>query len=129
MKIRKTKTGYRSKFEENQSKLLKEYGYKYEPFKMEYIIPQSKHNYTPDFVKGNIILELKGRWTREDRKKILYIRSQHPKFYLVMVFQNENLPIYKGSKITYAKYCDKLGIRYVNYKNLQEFLNAHKSIC
>lgn len=99
--------------------MLIDFGCTYEPYKIQYTIPESKHNYTPDFVVSNVIFELKGRWTREDRKKILYIHSQHSnKYNLIMVFQNENLPIYKGSKVTYAKFCQKMNINYINYKQL-----------
>ena len=116
-------TKYRSKFEERHAPLLLDFGCTYEPYKIQYIIPESKHNYTPDFVVErigckSIIFELKGRWTREDRKKILYIHSQHPEYLLIMVFQNENLPIYKGSKVTYAKFCQKMNINYINAKQL-----------
>lgn len=116
-------TKYRSKFEERYAPLLLNFGCTYEPYKIQYIIPESKHNYTPDFVVErigcrSIIFELKGRWTREDRKKILYIHSQHPEYLLIMVFQNENLPIYKGSKVTYAKFCQKMNINYINAKQL-----------
>lgn len=111
-------TKYRSKFEERYAPLLLDFGCTYEPYKIQYIIPESKHNYTPDFVVDNFIFELKGRWTREDRKKILYIHSQHPEYNLIMVFQNENLPIYKGSKVTYAKFCQKMKINYINAKQL-----------
>lgn len=115
---------YRSKFEERLAPMLIDFGCTYEPYKIQYTIPESKHNYTPDFVVErigcrSIIFELKGRWTREDRKKILYIHSQHSnKYNLIMVFQNENLPIYKGSKVTYAKFCQKMNINYINYKQL-----------
>lgn len=120
-------TKYRSKFEERYAPVLLNFGCTYEPYKIQYIIPESKHNYTPDFVINKVIFELKGRWTREDRKKILYIHSQHPEYNLIMVFQNENLPIYKGSKVTYAKFCQKMNINYINAKQLYNKLTELSS--
>ena len=115
-------TKYRSKFEARLAPALLINGYKYEATKLQYIVPESKHNYTPDFIKDKTIIELKGRWTREDRKKILYIHSQYLDYNLIMVFQNPNLPIYKGSKVTYAKFCDKMNIKWIPHSKLLEVI-------
>lgn len=115
-------TKYRSRFEAKLAPTLLINGYKYEAIKLPYVIPASNHNYTPDFIKNKTIIELKGRWTREDRKKILYIHSQYSYYNLIMVFQNPNLPIYKGSKVTYAKFCDKMNIKWIDYKHIKEVI-------
>lgn len=117
-------TKYRSKYEERLSNVLINAGYKYEPIKLKYTIPESIHTYTPDFVLGNKLIELKGLWDSTDRKKILYIHSQYPQYELIMVFQNENLKIYKGSKTTYADFCNKNNIKWINHKQLRSILNG-----
>ena len=113
---------YRSKFEERLAGHLAYLGFKYEPIKLDYTIPETKHKYTPDFVRGKLIYELKGRWTAQDRKKMRLLVEQHPEYEIIMVFQNPNIKISKGSKTSYADYCDKFNIKWMYYK---ELLNAN----
>ena len=83
--------------------------------KFEYIIPESKHNYTPDFpLSPHIVIETKGRWVVEDRQKMLLIKEQYPEIDFRIVFYNANQKIKKGSKTTYAMWCDKHGIKWAN---------------
>ena len=46
----------------------------------------------------------------EDRKKHLLIKKQHPDLDIRIVFQSAKGKIRKGSKTTYADFCDKHGI-------------------
>lgn len=77
-------------------------------------MPAKEHTYTPDFLlkRSGIIVETKGQFTSEDRQKHLYVKAQHPELDIRFVFQNPNAPIYKGSKTTYAKWCEKHGFKY-----------------
>lgn len=109
---------YRSKFEARLAVHLKHLGFEYEPFNINYTVPESKHKYKPDFVRGRLIYELKGKWTSQDRKKMKLLVEQHPEYEIVMVFQNPNVKIYKGSNTTYANYCDKNNIKWMHYKEL-----------
>lgn len=109
---------FRSKFEERMSKRLLKLGFIYEPYKIEYKIPESNHFYTPDFVRGKLIYELKGRFTAIDRKKMKLLVEQHPEFDFVMVFQNPNIKINKNSKTTYAMWCEKNNIEWIPAKEL-----------
>ena len=107
------KHGYRSGFEHKVSDQLKEnkIKFEYETTVIPYIKPETKHTYTIDFTLPNgILVETKGRWVLEDRKKHLLIKSQHPELDIRMVFQNSKGKIRKGSKTTYANFCDKNGI-------------------
>lgn len=110
---KKQATKYRSKFEATVAKELEELGYKYEAIKLEYTIPESKHTYTPDFIKDKTIIEVKGLWSKEDRDKMLFIQAQYPEYTVIMFFQNPKLKIYKGSKTTYADFCEKHGIEWM----------------
>lgn len=47
-----------------------------------------------------------------DRKKHLLIREQYPHLDIRFVFQNPNNKLYKGSKTTYAMWCEKYGFKY-----------------
>lgn len=88
-------------------------GYEYEQMKLKYIRPQSAHTYTPDIVLANgIILELKGRFTAEDRKKMLLVKSCHPDLDIRFLFSNSKTKLSKASKTTYSMWCEKHGFLY-----------------
>jgi hypothetical protein len=85
----------------------------YESLKIRYIIPESKHVYTPDFPLPNgVIVETKGRLTKADREKHLYIKKQMPELDIRFVFSNSRNKIGKGSKTSYADWCIKNGFLY-----------------
>ena len=107
------KHGYRSGFEHKVSDQLKENKIKfgYETTVIDYIKPENKHTYTIDFTLPNgILVETKGRWVPEDRKKHLLIKKQHPELDIRIVFMSGKTKIRKGSKTTYGMFCDKHGI-------------------
>ena len=83
---------------------------KYESFKILYVIPASNHTYLPDFqLPNDIIIETKGRFMPADRKKHLLIKKQYPNLDIRFVFSNSKARINKGSKTTYADWCNKNG--------------------
>lgn len=111
------KLGFRSGFEQNINQQIKSLGIKplYETEKIEYIVPESSHKYTPDFLLPNgIFVETKGRFTLDDRKKHLLIKDQHPDKDIRLLFQNSNVKLNKGSKTTYAMWCIKNGFKYAD---------------
>lgn len=88
-------------------------GFKYEEYHINYVIPQSDHKYTPDFVLPNgVIVECKGQFVSDDRKKHELLIEQYPDLDIRFVFDNPNSKLYKGSPTTYAIWCDKRGIKY-----------------
>ena len=71
---------YRSKYEEDVcSKLHKsKVPFEYETINLYYEISEQR-KYIPDIILPNgIIIELKGRFTSKDRKKMLLVIAQHP---------------------------------------------------
>ena len=111
------KHGYRSGFEHKVSEQLTEakVKFEYETTVIPYIKPETNHTYTIDFTLPNgILVETKGRWVLEDRKKHLLIQKQHPELDIRMVFQNSKGKIRKGSKTTYADFCDKNDIMWAD---------------
>jgi len=106
---------FRSKFEQSFFKSLPANSVTYEDTKLKYIVPASGHVYTPDFriPNSNIFLETKGRFTSQDRKKMLLVKAQHPDKRIIMVFMNAKTPISKGSKTTYADWCFKNGVEWM----------------
>ena len=119
------KHGYRSGFEHTVSEKLTEskVDFGYEVTQIDYIKPETKHKYTVDFTLPNgILVETKGRWVLEDRKKHLLIQKQHPELDIRLVFQNPNGKIRKGSKTSYSDFCDKHGIIWSDKEIPKEWL-------
>lgn len=109
---RAMQAGYRSGLEENIAFQLSQAGVKaeYEPCKIPYTVPETKHSYTPDYILPNgIVIESKGRFTLDDRKKHIYLKEQYPDMDLRFVFSNSNSRLRKGAKSTYADWCSKHG--------------------
>jgi predicted nuclease of restriction endonuclease-like RecB superfamily len=123
------KHGFRSGLEESINDLLKESNkiFGYETEKLPYIQPEKKHKYTPDFVMiksggKKMYIETKGRWVKTDRLKFDLLFEQYPDIDIRFVFQNPNAKLYKGSKTTYAQYCDKKGWLWAKKEIPQEWL-------
>ena len=115
---RTTTSKYRSKLEERVADLLSNLGvsFDYESTKVPY---QIQFNYSPDFIlPSGVMLETKGYWAPEDRRKIKAVKVCNPELDLRMVFQSPYNKINKGSKTTYASYCEKLGIPWCSYHNI-----------
>jgi hypothetical protein len=124
------KHGFRSGLEdqlnESLKKSKKKYGY--ETQKLSYVVPQTNHTYTPDFILtkksgDTLYLETKGRWVKTDRLKFDHIFEQYPTIDLRFIFSNPNAKLYKGSKTTYAQYCDKRGWKWAAKTIPTEWLN------
>lgn len=82
--------------------------------KLEYT-DDKVHKYTPDFELPNgILIETKGRFTAEDRTKHLNVKRCNPHYDIRFVFQRSKSPLYKGSKTTYAEWCDRHGFKWAD---------------
>lgn len=85
----------------------------YEQLRLKYEVPGRTATYTPDFQLPNgIIVEGKGIFDADDRTKHLLVRQCLPDLDIRFVFTRPSAPLYKGSKTTYAMWCDKNGFRY-----------------
>lgn len=120
--------GFRSGLEDKIAKQITEAGLKveYETDRVEYEVPKRKAKYTPDFKLpkqgGFFYVETKGIWDTADRQKHLLIKEQQPDLDIRFVFSNANSKLYKGSKTTYASYCDKQGFMYAHKTIPEEWL-------
>ena len=119
------KYGYKSGLEHTVAEHIKttEYPLNYETETLNYIVPERKAKYTPDFVftKKNgefMFIETKGRWTSADRLKMKHVLASNPGIDIRMVFQSPTQKISKGSKTTYEAYAIKLGIKHVAKKDI-----------
>tara|TARA_R100001460_G_scaffold63748_1_gene103955 strand:- start:210 stop:578 length:369 start_codon:yes stop_codon:yes gene_type:complete len=105
------KLPYRSKFEIKIAADLgkKKIKFKYEPETFSYV-PKIR-SYTPDFYveEKGFYIEAKGRLTTNDRVKHLMIKEQWEDLDIRFIFVQANNKILKGSKTTYADWCDRHG--------------------
>ena len=121
MNRRSKRSKFRSTFEEDVSKILKEFNY--EPFTIPYTISRS---YRPDFVdvSGLYLIECKGYFRDGDTKKYTSIRDSLPEGQeLIFVLMQPNKKIRKGAKMTMSQWCDKEGILWYNIETLQELIS------
>ena len=122
---------FRSKSEEKIYNLLKEKNIpcEYEKGKIEYEWSENK-TYVPDFflLENGIILEVKGRFKLEDRKKHLFIRKQKPELDIRFIFDNPKAKLYKGGKMTNGSWCDKYKFKYSSLREgvPEEWINERK---
>jgi hypothetical protein len=110
------KKGYRSGLEVKLQEYFKEIGVdaKYESFKIDWEDVRYR-KYTPDFLLPNgIIIETKGLFTAEDRRKHLLVKKQNPVLDIRFVFESSKRRISKVSKTTYGMWCEKHGFLYAD---------------
>ena len=106
---------YRNNFESDIGEELVDWSY--EPYQIPYV---TKRKYTPDFTKGNILVECKGYFRVGDTQKYKAIRDSLYTQELVFVFTNSNKKVRKGSKLTMGDWCDKEGFKWFTKETLQE---------
>lgn len=108
-KGKKINRGYRSGLESKVNDQLTNAGvpFTYEDVKIEWE-DLAYRKYTPDFILANgIIIETKGLFTADDRRKHLLIQKQHPELDIRFIFSNCKSRLNKKSKTTYADWCNK----------------------
>lgn len=106
----KSRSGYEEKIRRDLQ--LKGVSFLHEPIKIEYLQPAIRRYYIPDFItEQGIVVEAKGIFDLDDRKKHLYIKENYPKLEVRFVFQRD-MPIRKGSKTLYSDWCKANGFKY-----------------
>jgi hypothetical protein len=114
-KVMRDETRFKSMLEQLVAASLKDKA-TYETVKFSYVVPASKHTYTPDFcLSPTKFIEAKGIWDAEDRRKMLLVIKQYPEVKFYMLFQNARKKIAKGSKTSYGDWCDKHNIEYGHF--------------
>ena len=108
--------GFRSRFEFEFAQYLakSKIKYEYERYSFNYTMPE-KH-YTPDFYLNEykFYLGLKGNLDVTTRVKQLLVKDQNQGVDIRFIFPNSKKKIYKGSKTTYANWCDRHGFLYAD---------------
>lgn len=103
---------YRSWLEADVAQDLKKrkIPFEYEARKIIFVEPATTRSYTPDLELPNgVIVEIKGRWTAHDRRKMGHVIEQNPELDIRMLFDKDNT-ISKNSKTRYSDWCRKRGI-------------------
>lgn len=98
----------------------------YETFKLPYIVPEKRHNYTPDWrLRNGILAEGKGIFDATDRAKHLFIKNQMPDLDIRFVFSGnpEKTPCGPGVKMTLAEWCRKWQFKFAWKLIPQEWLD------
>lgn len=96
---------------DNRSKL-----YVYEPFALNYTL---EGKYKPDLVlSSGVIVELKGKFTPEDRRKMIAVKQAHPDKDIRIVFQKLKATVVgatrrkDGTKLTCEQWARSSGFLY-----------------
>jgi len=109
---------YRSRLEERLARWMEvnDLPFEYETLKLDYTVQAV---YTPDFILPNgVILEAKGYFKPEDRRKMLAVKKQHPELDIRLVFQAPYNTLSKKSKTTYAMWAEKNGFLWAIYNDI-----------
>jgi hypothetical protein len=87
--------------------------FEYETKKITYVEPVKVRTYTPDLIlcDGRLIIEVKGRWTAIDRRKMSEVLEQNPDLNIKMLFHKDNT-ISRNSRTRYSDWCRKRQIDY-----------------
>ena len=107
--------GFRSGLEQKAAAQLLAAGVpvEYETTVIAYTVPERTAKYHADFrLPNGMIIETKGRFVSDDRKKHKLIKEQFPDLDIRLLFNNPNARISKTSLTTYAKWCETHGIPY-----------------
>lgn len=92
---------------------------RFEPVKILYSTIPEDHKYTPDFVlDNNILIEVKGYFTAQDRKKHLLIKYNYPDLNVHFIFGNKRNRLHKSSPTTYEDWCKKHGFECCDIKDI-----------
>lgn len=84
----------RSLWEEIVARKLKQCDIKYSYETVKFKVNNGNNTYTPDFITGNILIEVKGPLFEYQRQKMLETRRKYPDFKLIVVTQDRNLKNY-----------------------------------
>jgi hypothetical protein len=120
---------FKSKFEINVAKAFKKLGlkFKYESKKFPFVQPAKNRNYTPDFelLDSGTFVECKGKLTKDDRDKLLWVKETYPNLPFVILFMRARNPIRKGSKTTYSDWAEANGFKWLDWESKTTITKEH----
>lgn len=111
---------FRSKFESEVANEFKKRKLKfgYETKKLAFVQPAKKRSYKPDFelYDTGTIVECKGKLTKEERDKWIWVRETYPDMRFVIIFMRARNPIRKGSKTSYGDWATENGFEWYDWE-------------
>ena len=111
---------YKSQFERDVAASFRKQGVKfgYETRKFPFVQPAKKRNYTPDFElpETGLFVECKGKLTKEERDKLIWIRETYPDLPFIVLFMRARNPIRKGSKTSYGDWATAEKIEWYDWE-------------
>lgn len=113
------KKTYKNLFEATVAKQIKrsKVPFKYEPEKIPYVIAS---HYKPDFILftplGKILIECKGYFRPEDKRKLAAVKRQHPGLDIRILFY--------AHRPAYIKWAEKNGFKWAVEKIPREWLSG-----
>jgi hypothetical protein len=121
---RKKPPKYRSGLERSVANCLKAAGIEanHEKVTLFFTQPEKRRRYLVDFTfdsHPHLILEVKGRFTAQDRQKMLLVKEQHPDKHIIMLFGRAKNTLSKKSETTYADWCNKNDISFIDVNDFE----------
>lgn len=110
-------SGRRSRLEERVQESLEALGQtvEYEVDKLPFVQPAVDRYYLPDFkLENGTYIEVKGRFTAEDRRKMIWVKQQNPDAIIRFIFGNGKNKLTKKSKSTYLDWAEKYGFEAID---------------
>ena len=91
----------------------------YETMKLPYVLSGT---YNPDFILANgIIIEAKGDLNKEDNRKMLAVKQQHPNLDIMFVFYEAGKKVPR-SKETHSHWAERNGFKWADVTIPDEWL-------
>jgi len=87
----------------------------YEKEHLVWLEPEKLRKYKPDYFierddRTLLIVEAKGRWTADDRKKMCCVTEQNPDLDIRILFERDNTLSKNPKSMRYTEWCAKKGI-------------------
>ena len=118
----KYKSKFESQFADNLTK--KKIIFTYETLSIDYEITCT---YRPDFILNNFIVETKGYFSKEDRRKHLAIKEKRPDLDIRFCFQNSKAKLSRGKRsLTYGAWATKHGFLWSHGSIPTEWMNENQ---
>lgn len=112
-----TRGQYRSLLEAKVVPQLLRMGGEYEKLELGYT---QRKKYVPDVsFKNGVLIELKGYFDAEDRRKQLDVRRDNPDADIRLVFQRAKTKLNKKSSTTYGMWATKNGFTWCEAKDIE----------
>lgn len=115
----KFRSGYEKRIWENAKKSRKRIEYEVQDSHLHYTLPRK---YIPDFrLPNGILVEAKGRFTSQDRTKMLRVKLENPNVDIRLLFQRANNRLTKSlNSLMYWQWAEKHGFEWAEGERIPD---------